>query len=125
VIAISQELADFTGKHAGVLISQASMRLFLQQQPGELGFAKEKLRLTDEEISAVAGLVTSKREYSQAFLMNGKRGNGVLTISVSGLEYWTATSDPANDEGPRRDALRASGGDPWRALKLLCETDAP
>jgi hypothetical protein len=123
VIAISQELADFTGKHAGVLMSQASMRLFLAQQPAELGFAKEKLRLTDEEITAIAGLVTSKREYSQAFLMNGKRGNGTLTVSVSGIEYWTATSDPANDEQPRQDALRQAEGNPWKALKILCESD--
>ena len=51
--------------------------------------------------------------------MNGTRGQGTLQISVGAREYWIASSDPARDEPRRRQALRASGGDPWAALELL------
>jgi hypothetical protein len=75
--------------------------------------------LSEEEVAAVAVLRTVKREYATAFLCNGKRGSGTVSIRVSEAEYWIATSDPVRDEPLRRRALHEAGGDPWEALRLL------
>jgi hypothetical protein len=76
--------------------------------------------LTDEQLAAIAALRTVKREYATAFLCNGVRGSGTISIRVSPIEYWIATSDPVRDEPLRRQALAEAGGDPWRALRVLC-----
>jgi hypothetical protein len=77
----------------------------------------------NEEIHAISSLATAKREYSTAFLINGTRGRGIITLRVSELEYWIATSDPDRDEPLRRAALREADGDPWWALRLLADPD--
>lgn len=75
--------------------------------------------LSEEEIAAVSALRTVKREYATAFLCNGSHGSGTVSIRVSELEYWIATSDPVRDEPLRQRALAEAGGDPWAALGLL------
>lgn len=79
--------------------------------------------MSEEEIAAVATLRTVKREYATAFLCNGKRGSGTVSIRVSEMEYWIATSDPVRDEPLRRRALAQADGDGWRALRLLCSAE--
>src|SRR5260221_11650350 len=91
------------------------MLLLLRQLPDELAYVRDALRLSDEEIHAVASLQTAKRQFSTAFFMNGRRGRGVVSIRVGALEYWIATNDPNQDEPLRRRALREAGGGPWRA----------
>lgn len=79
--------------------------------------------LTEEQVAAIASLRTVKREYATAFLTNGVRGSGTVSIRVSDLEYWIATSDPVRDEPLRRRALREAGGDAWEALRLLASPE--
>ncbi len=79
--------------------------------------------LTPEQVAAIASLRTVKREYATAFLTNGVRGSGTVSIRVSDLEYWIATSDPVRDEPLRRRALSDAGGDPWEALRLLASAE--
>jgi hypothetical protein len=119
LIAISQQLSDFRNEYGKALLANASMLLLLRQLPEELAYVRDALRLSDEEIHAIASLTTAKRQFSTAFFMNGNRGRGVVSIRVGPLEYWIATNDPNQDEPLRRRALREADGDPWRALRLL------
>jgi hypothetical protein len=120
-VAISQRLDHFATPEGKALTSQAPIKVFLRNGADELPYLQQAVGLSDEEAHAIGALTTSKREFSTAYLINGNRGRGTLTISVSDLEYWLATSDPIGDEPLRRDALRQSGGDVWRALKLLAD----
>ncbi|MHB1836019.1 MAG: hypothetical protein ACYCXW_13740, partial [Solirubrobacteraceae bacterium] len=121
LIGISQQLSDFDNEHGRALLGNAAMRLFLRQDAKELSYMQAALDLTDEQAAAIAGLQTAKREYATAFLMNGSRGSGTISIRVGPSEYWLATSDPIADEPVRRAALRQAGGDPWQALRLLSD----
>lgn len=122
LVAISQSLSDFTRHPQGeALLSQSSMQLFLKQSPSELEVARQALRLSDSEVQAISQQQTAKRRYATAFLCNGTRGRGTVAIKPGPFEYWLATSDPERDEPLRRQALRDTGGDPWRALALLAD----
>ena len=119
LVAISQQLSDFAGEYGKALIRNSTMQLFLRQSPEELAYVQDALRLSDEEICAIARLKTVKRSYSQAYWINGTRGRGTIALRVGPREYWLATSDPINDAPLRAQALRQTGGDPWAALELL------
>jgi hypothetical protein len=119
LIGISQQLSDFDNEHGRALLANASMRLFLRQDAKELSYMRDTLGLTGEQQNAISSLQTSKRQYATAFLMNGSRGSGTVSVRVADLEYWIATSDPVGDEPVRRRALRDAHSDPWEALRLL------
>lgn len=121
LVAISQQLSDFRTEYGKALLANASMLLFLRQLPEELDYVRDSLRLSDEEIHAIASLTTAKRQFSTAFLINGSRGRGVISLRVGPTEYWIATNEPTLDEPLRRAALRQAGGDGWEALRLLTE----
>jgi hypothetical protein len=124
LVAISQQLSDFENEHGRALLANATMRLFLRQESRELAYVREALGLSEEALAAIGDLTTVKGSHSDAYLMNGTRGQGSLRITVGQGEYWLASSDPARDEPIRRQALRDADGDPWRALKALAfDTD--
>ncbi len=121
LIAISQQLKDFDNPHGRALLDNAAMKLCLRQERRQLEFVAAELGLSDEEIDAIAALSTVKRESSTAYLVNGSRGRGTVTLRPGDLEYWIATHDPDRDEPLRRQAIRDAGGDSWRALRLLAD----
>jgi type IV secretory pathway VirB4 component len=121
LIAISQQLSDFSGDHGRALIRNSTMQLFLRQAPDELRYVEDALRLSPAEIRAIGRLKTVKRAYSQAYWVNGTRGRGTIALRVGPAEYWAATSDPIDDVPRRDEALRATGGDPWAALAQLAD----
>jgi hypothetical protein len=123
LIAISQQLSDFDNEHGKALLTNAAMRLFLRQEARELTYVKDTLKLTDESIDAISSLRTVRGQYSTGYLMNGTRGQGTIQIAVGPWEYWIASSDSARDEPIRRRALRETGGDSWKALKLLVQQE--
>jgi hypothetical protein len=127
LIAISQQLEDFRGPEAEALISQSTLRVVLRQNPDRLPFLQQQLGISDEGVEQVRELQTVKREYSQAYVINGSRGEGTVTIAVGPLEYWRCTSDPVGDEPIRRHALRQANGAGWErawaALKLLSDPE--
>lgn len=125
LVAISQQLDDFAGPHAEALVSQSSLRFVLSQNPDQLATVRERLGRSRAAIEQIRELQTVKREYSQAYVINGGRGEGTVTIAVSDYEYWRSTSDPIGDEPLRRLALRHAA-DPtwhgaWNALRLLAD----
>ena len=130
LIAVSQQLSDFDNEYGRALLDNASMRLFLRQDAKQLGYMREALGLTSESMQAIASLQTAKRQHSTVYLMNGTRGEGVVSIRLGAIEYWLATNDPAHDEPLRRAALRQAerdGHPPWQAhwhaLRLLSDPD--
>ena len=119
LVAISQQLSDFAGEYGKALIRNSTMQLFLRQSPEELSYVQDALRLTDQEIRAIARLKTVKRSFSQAYWINGTRGRGTIAIRVGPSEYWLATSDPVGDAPRRAQALHDAAGDAWEALYEL------
>lgn len=124
LVAISQQLSDFASEHGRALLSNASMLLLFRQLPEELGYVRDALRLSDEEVSAVAALATAKRQYASCFFVNGTRGRGVVSVRVGPREYWVATNDPGRDEPLRRACAAGGWGDRWLALELLARDRA-
>jgi hypothetical protein len=127
VIAISQLLKDLDNEYGHALLKNAAIKIFLRQEMAELNFIREAVALTPAVSEAIAGLQTAKRQFSTAFLMNGTRGQGKVSIRLGAAEYWLATNDPNFDEPLRRRALREARGDgherAWDALRLLCDPD--
>ena len=119
LVAISQQLSDFAGEYGRALIRNSTQQLFFRQSPDELAYVQDALRLSEEEIAAIARLKTVKRQFSQAYWINGTRGRGTIALRVGPTEYWLATSDPVNDTPRRAKALAKAGGDAWEALGAL------
>jgi hypothetical protein len=95
------------------------MQLFLRQSPDELAYLRDALKLTDAEVAQIAHLKTDKRRAAQAFLVNGTRGRGTVSVRLGPRAYWICTSDPIADVPEREGALRTSSEDPWAALDRL------
>lgn len=126
LIAISQQLQDFTQhKEGAALLSQSSIQLFLRQHPEQAHTIQQTLQLTDPETETVANLKTVKGQYSEAYLINGRRGRGLIQIRAGAAEYWYATSEPDHDQPLRTRVLAEHGGDAWAALADLAANHAP
>jgi hypothetical protein len=126
LIAISQQLSDFTQHPEGAaLVSQSSIQLFLRQHPEQAAFIQKTLNLTDSETDTIANLKTVKGQYSEAYLINGRRGRGLVQIRAGAAEYWYATSEPDHDQPLRNRVLAEHHGDMWAALADLAENHAP
>jgi hypothetical protein len=121
LVAISQQLSDFAGEYGKALIRNSTMQLFLRQAPEELAYVQDALKLSNQEVRAIAQLKTVKRSFSQAYWINGTRGRGTIALRVGSAEYWLATSDPVGDAPLRAQALEDADGDGWRALERLAE----
>lgn len=123
LVAISQQLSDFAGPYGKALLRNSTQQLFLRQSADELAYIQDANRLSEAEVAAIARLKTVKRSYSQAYWINGTRGRGTIALRVGSTEYWLATSEPVRDLPRRAQALRAGGGDAWRALQRLADED--
>jgi type IV secretory system conjugative DNA transfer VirD4/TraG family protein len=121
LVAISQQLSDFAGPYGKALLRNSTQQLFLRQSADELAYIQDANRLSDAEVAAIARLKTVKRSYSQAYWINGTRGRGTIALRVGSTEYWLATSEPVRDVPRRTQAIRAEGGDAWRALERLAD----
>ena len=119
LIVISQQLSDFDNPWGRALIRNSTMQLFLRQVTEELDYVQDALRLTDEEVGIISRLKTVKGSHSQAYLINGVRGRGAISIRVGPTEYWLSTSDPTRDVPARARAVERAGGDVWAALDEL------
>jgi hypothetical protein len=101
------------------LLDNSTMQLFLRQSPNEFAYLREALKLTDAEVAQIAHLKTDKRRAAQAYLINGTRGRGTVSVRLGTRAYWICTSDPVADVPEREAAMRTAAEDPWAALKVL------
>jgi hypothetical protein len=67
------------------------------RQKGDPKELENALRLNPREMAHVNSLISIKGKYSEAFLMCEDR-HQVVRIVASPLEYWIATTDPADLE---------------------------
>src|SRR5918992_3547763 len=79
----------------------------------------DALKLTDAEVQQIAHLKTDKRRAAQAYLINGTRGRGTVSVRLGPRGYWICTSDPIGDVPEREAALRETDEDAWAALEVL------
>lgn len=134
LVAISQQRSDLEGENGRALLDNSTMQLFLRQSREEVEAIAAALRLSSEEIAQIAQLHTEKGQYAQAYMVNGERGRGTLTIRTASHVYWTCTSDPHEDLPLRHLALTDAGyfdaeteiersQRAWAALDLLADPD--
>jgi hypothetical protein len=121
LIAISQQLSDFSGPYGKALLRNATQLIFLRQAPEELAYIQDAIWLSDAEVRAISRLKTVKRAYSQAYWINGTRGRATIALRVGPTEYGLATSDPINDVPRRARALEQADGDAAAALAALAD----
>jgi TraG P-loop domain len=118
LIVMSQHLSDFDTEYGVALLQNSTQQLLLAQEPKEIPFIQDTLRLSDQEASELGRLKTVKGRHAQMLWLNGTRGHGKVALRVGPTEYWAYTSEPT--EVAIRDAEIANhDGDVWAAIAAL------
>jgi len=118
LIVISQQLSDFDTEHGVALLGNSSQQLLLAQNPKEIPFIQDTVRLSDREATELYRLKTVKGRHAQMLWLNGARGHGKVALRVGPTEYWAYTSDPT--EVAIRDAeIATHDGNLWAAIAAL------
>lgn len=95
-IAISQTMDDFAkSKIASAILPNSSVKWILKQTGGNLPSLKETLLLNERETRLVESVTSKKGYFSEAFLIAGDEKQ-VVVVESTPLEYWLATTDPAD-----------------------------
>lgn len=95
-IAISQTMDDFAkSKIASAILPNSSVKWILKQTGGNLPSLKETLLLNERETRLIESVTSKKGYFSEAFLIAGD-DKQVVVVESSPLEYWLATTDPAD-----------------------------
>jgi hypothetical protein len=109
LIAVTQQRSDLTGEESRALLANSSIQLFLRLGADELEHVSDALSLSHEEREQIRQLTTEKGAYAQAYLINGERGRGTVSIRLGDRLYWACTSDPTEDLPLREQALQHAG----------------
>ena len=117
---ITQFFRDFDSEQGRALLSNHAVALCLPNERRDLEHARDTLGLTDTDIAEIEQLPAHKGAYATLYMISA-RGRGAVRIAPAAPEYWIASSNPETDQPLRHAALTQSGGDPWRALGLLCD----
>lgn len=95
-IAISQTIDDFANSKVGpAVLANSSIKWVLRQKGSDQNVLKEVLRLNDREMGHIATLRSEKGNLSEALLIADDLRQ-VVRIESTPLEYWLATTDPAD-----------------------------
>ena len=122
LIALTQHLQDFATEHGQALIRNSVLRIQFQTAPDELAALVETLGWGDEDVQTVSQeLETRKGYYSTCYLDSEVNGRTKVRVLFGDMEYWVCSNDPFRDQPVRALALQEAAGDPWRALRLLCD----
>ncbi len=95
---ITQGIEEIANHPIGPAILNNTATKFILQQKGDLKPAYEILKLNERELSLVASLQSKKREFSEAFMVQGEE-KAVIRLYPSEKEYWVATSDTEDNLG--------------------------
>ncbi len=117
---ITQFFRDFDSEQGRAMLSNHAVALCLPNERRDLEYARDTLALSDTDLAEIAELPSQKGVYSTLYMVS-KRGRGAVRIAPGDPEYWIASSNPELDQPVRAAALRETDGDPWQALKLLCD----
>jgi len=120
---ITQFFADFDSEQGRAMLANHAIALCLPNERRDLQHVRDTLALTDTDITEITALPSVKGAYSTLYMIS-KRGRGAVRVAPGIPEYWIASSNPEHDQPRRHAALKATGGDAWQALLLLCEQTA-
>jgi hypothetical protein len=120
-IAITQQRSDLAGPQGRALLDNSTIQIFLRNGPDDIAHIAQALQLSDEEVAQIGRLTTEKRSHAEAYVINGERGRGAVTIRLGSHLYWLATSDPIADIPLRNLALDGASGHGFAALDLLAD----
>lgn len=125
LMALSQHLSDFDTEYGRALLRNATMLMLLAQHPDDLPFLRKALGFSEQKLAVISRLKTVKGAYSQIFWKNGTRGEGVVSLRIGPIDYWSYSSDPIRDVPLREARIAAHGGEVWPALIELARSEAP
>jgi hypothetical protein len=108
-VAITQQRSDLAGAQGRALLDNSTIQLFLRNGPDDVEHIARALHLSPEEVDQISRLTTEKGSHAQAYVVNGERGRGAVTIRLGSEVYWLATSDPVDDVPWRELALDEAG----------------
>lgn len=123
-LAATQRFSDFDNEWGRALLSSATQRIFLKQNPNDFPVLRDVAGLSDHIVRLIEEHVQTEPGFeSRGFWVNGSRGSGLFALRVSPRCYWASTSNPR--DVPLRDhAIAQAGGDFWRGIDALVETMA-
>jgi hypothetical protein len=119
LIFVTQLLKDLDNEQGRALMENSSIRLLFKNNRRDLQFGRDPLGLTDTDIDAITALQTVPGEYSTVY-QQSPRGRGQVRSILGPLAFWICSNHPKNEQPARHAALSDAGGDPWKALRLLC-----
>ena len=93
---ITQGLEEIVASPIGSAILSNTATKFILLQRGDLEPIRKILKLNDQEMALISSLGQSKGKYSEAFLI-ANEDRAVIRACPTPLEYWLATSDPADN----------------------------
>lgn len=97
IIFITQGLSEIIESPICSAILNNTANKFILMQRGGLEQVKQVLKLNEQEINLISSLEQKRGEYSEAFLINNDK-RSVIRICPTPLEYWIATTHPADNE---------------------------
>ena len=119
LIWVTQFIKDSDNEQGRALMENSSIRLLFKNNRRDLEYGRDPLGLTDTDIAAICELQTRPGLFSTVYLQS-PRGRGQVRSILGSLEYWICSNHPKHDQPLRHAALTDTGGDPWKALRLLC-----
>jgi hypothetical protein len=120
-LAATQRFADFDNEWGRALLSSATQRIFLKQNPNDFAVLREIAGLSDHIVQLIEEHVQTQPGYeSRGYWMNGVRGSGLFALRVGLRCYWASTSNP-RDVPVREHAIARAGGDFWAGIDALVE----
>jgi len=120
LIVMSQHLSDFDTDYGIALLQNSTQQLLLAQEPKEIPFVQDTLKLTDQEATQLSRLKTVKGRHAQMLWLNGTRGHGRVALRVGPTEYWAYTSEPT-EVAIRDQEIANHGGNVWAAITALAK----
>jgi len=119
----TQQLSDVLNyKETRSILDNCQTQFLFTQARNVVDRVTDILKLSDQERGHLENLRQVRGVYSSAFFVYGAQRN-ILTIRPDPVTRWLNTSEPTYDVPRVKQALAASGGDIWEAVRGLIASD--
>jgi conjugal transfer ATP-binding protein TraC len=95
ILSISQSVEDFTGSSIAPALVNNSATVYLLKHRRGHELVAEQFRLNEREVSVFRSLEMRRGEYTEALILYGQH-HFLGRIVLTPLEYWIATTHPAD-----------------------------